>query len=178
MTPQLKQSQPGTTSAAEGSAGIKSTTHTSLIPGGPPSPSPLSSTTHHAMPIPQQAALATMGEAQQERRAQQAPHYSIKKGTEQARSSSLQLGGGSTPGAATPAAARCTLQPTSAIPLAKLGTPHMHRPARDPPFGAGHEQAKLAMDPQPATNKQIISDDHENLQERAQAPEARQLFQL
>ena len=54
----------------------------------------------------------------------------------------------------------------------------MHRPARDLPFGAGHEQAKLAMDPMPTNNKQINSDDRENLQERAQAFEARQLFKL
>jgi len=80
------------------------------------------------------------------------------------------------PAAATPTAVRCTLQPTSAIPLDKLGTPHMHRRARDLPFGAGHEQAKLAMDPMPANNKQIILDDRGKLQARAQAPESRQLF--
>ena len=110
-----------------------------------------------------------MGEAPQERRAQQAPHY----GNEQAGSSSLQLGGGSAPAAATPAAARCSLQPASS---AKLGTPHMHRQARDLPFGAGHEQAKLAMDPKPANNKQIILDDRGKLQACAHAPEARQLL--
>ena len=60
-------------------------------------------------------------------------------------------GGGSTPAAATPAAARCTWQPTIAISLA----PHMHWPARVLPFGAGYEQAKPAMDPQHATTKQI-----------------------
>jgi len=172
MAPQPKQRQPGAPTAAEGAAGIRSTTCTSLILGGPPSPLPLSSTTHHTMMIPQQAALTTNGEARQERRAQQAPHYSIKNGTEQPDSSSLQLGGGSTPVAVTPAAARCTLQ------LARFGTPHMRRLARDLPFGAGLEQAKLAMDPQPDTNKQIISNDHGKLQERAQAPETRQLFKL
>jgi len=125
------------------------------------------------MALPQQAAPTTIGEAQQERRAQQAPHHSVKKGKEQAGSSSLQLGGGSTPAAATPAAVRCTLQPTSP---ATLGTPHMHRQARDLPFGAGHEQAKLAMDPQSANNKQIILDDRGKLQARAQTPEARQLL--
>ena len=169
LTPQLKQKQPGATTAAEGSAGISSTTCISLIPGGPPSPSPLSSTTHPAMALPQQVALTTMGEAQQERRAQQAPHHSIKQGNKHAGSSSLQLGGGSTPPAATPAAVRCSRQPASP---AKLGTPHMHRQARDFPFGAGHEQANLAMDPKTVNNKQIILDVRKKLQTRAQAPEA------
>jgi len=89
MIPQPKHNQPGAPTAAEESAGISSTTCTSPIPGGPPSPSPLSSTTHHAILPPQPAAPTTMGEAQQERRAHQAPHYSIKKGNEQAGSSSL-----------------------------------------------------------------------------------------
>ena len=231
LTRQLMQTQPGATTAAEGPAGTSSTTCTSLIPGGPPSPSPLSSTIHPAVVLPQQAAPTTMGEAPQKRRAQQAPHYSIKHGNEQAGSSSLQLGGGftpaspaplrcslqpassaklgtqhmlrpardlpsgagyeqakpamnpladnnkgggSTPAAAAPAAARCTLQPTIVISLA----PHMHRPARVLPFGAGYEQAKPAMDPQHATTKQLISDDYEKLQECAQASEARQLSKL
>jgi len=54
----------------------------------------------------------------------------------------------------------------------------MHRPTRDLPFGAEHEQAKLAMDPMPANNKQINSDDCEKLQERAQVPETRQVFKF
>jgi len=122
--------------------------------------------------IPQQAAVTIIGVARQERRAQQAPHSSIKKGTEQAGSSSLHLGGGSTPVATTPAAAQGTLH------LTRLGTPHMLRLAQDLPFGAGHEQANLAMDPHPATNNQIISSDPGKLQACAQTPEARQLFKL
>ena len=82
------------------------------------------------------------------------------------------------PAAATPAAVRGTLQPTSAISLDKFGNPHMHRPARGPPFGAGHEHAKHAMDPKPTNNKQIISDVREKLQARTQSPEARQLIKL
>ena len=78
------------------------------------------------------------------------------------------------PAAATPDAARCTLQPTIVISLA----PHMHRPAQVIPFGAGYEQAKPAMDPQHATTKQLISDDYEKLQECEQASEARHLFKL
>ena len=115
LTSQLRQNQPGATTAAEESAGISSTIRISLIPGGPPSPSPLSSTTHPAMALPQQVAPTTMGEAQQERRAQQAPHHSIKQGNKHAGSSSLQLGGGSTPPAATPA-------PTPTIALISLAT--------------------------------------------------------
>ena len=177
-TPQPKQNQPGAPMAAEGSAGISSTTCTRLIPGGPPSPSPLGSTTHHAVPLPLQAAPTTIGEARQDRRAHPAPHYSSKKGTEHAGSSSLQLGGRSMPAAATPAAVRGTLQPTSAISLDKLENPHMHRPTRGPPFGAGHEHAKHAMDPKPINIKQIISEDREKLQARTQSPEARQLLKL
>jgi len=169
LTRQLMQTQPGATTAAEGPDGTSSTTCTSLIPGGPPSPSPLSSTTQPAVALPQQAAPTTMGEAPQERRAQQAPHHSIKHGNEQASSSSLQLGGGSTPAAVTPTAVRCSLQPASS---AKLGIPHMHRQARDLPFGAGHVQANLVMDPVTASNKQIFLDDRGKMQTRAQAPEA------
>ena len=82
LTLQLKKSQPGATTAAEGSAGTESTTYTSLIPGGPSSPSPWSPTTQDARPTPQQAAPTTLGEAQQERMAQQAQHHSIEKGSE------------------------------------------------------------------------------------------------
>ena len=149
LAPRLMQTHSGAT-AAEGPAGTSSTTCTSLIPGGPPSPSPLSSTIHPAVVLPQQAAPTTMGEAPQERRAQQAPHYSIKHGNEQAGSSSLQLGGGFTPAAGTPAPLRCSLQPASS---AKLGTQHMLRPARNLPSGAGYEQAKPAMNPLAANNK-------------------------
>ena len=53
----------------------------------------------------------------------------------------------------------------------------MHRPALGLPFGAGHEQAELAMDPLPATSKKINSDDRKKLQTRTQTPEARQLLQ-
>jgi len=159
MTPQPKRNQPGAPTAARGSAGISITTGTSLIPGGPPSPSPLGSTTHHAMPLLLQAAPTTIGEAQQDRRAHQAPHYSSKKGNKQAGSSSLQIRGRSMPAAATPTAVRGILQPTSAISPDKPGTPHMHRPAQGLAFGAGHKHAKHAMDPKPTNNKQIISDD-------------------
>jgi len=150
MNPQPKQNQPGAPTATAGAAGISSTRCTSLIPDGSPSPSPLSPTTHHAAPALQQAAPTTIGKAQPECRAQQAPPHRIKKGNEQAGSSRLQPRGGSTPAAATPAAARGTLQPASAISLTEPGTPRMHRLARDLPFGAGHGQAELAMDPLPA----------------------------
>ena len=165
LTPQLMQTHSGATTAAEGPAGTSSTTCTSLIVGGPPPPSPLSSTIHLAVALPQQAAPTTMGEAPQESRAQQAPHY----GNEQDGSSSLQLGGGFTPAAFTPAPLRCSLQPASS---AKLGTPHMHRQARGPSFGKGHVQANLVMDPVTASNKQKNLDDRGKLQTRTQAPEA------
>mmetsp|Transcript_26000 Transcript_26000/g.38203 ORF Transcript_26000/g.38203 Transcript_26000/m.38203 type:complete len:341 (+) Transcript_26000:119-1141(+) len=48
LAPRLMQTHSGATTAAEGPAGTSSTTCTSLIPGGPPLPSPLCSTTHHA----------------------------------------------------------------------------------------------------------------------------------
>ena len=150
MTPQPKQNQAGAPTAAAGAAGLSSTSCTSLIPDGSPSPSPLSPTTHHIAPAPQQTAPTTNGKAQPECRAQQAPHHYIKNGNEQAGSSSLQLGDGSTPVAVTPAAVRGTLQPTSVNSLTEPETPRLHRPARDPPFGAGHEQANLAIDPLPA----------------------------
>jgi len=172
-TLQLIQTQSGATTAAEGPAGTSSTTCTSLIPGGPPSPSPLSSTTQPAVALPQQAAPTTMGEVPQERRAQQAPHHSIKHDNEQAGNSILQLEGGSTPAATTPATVRCSLQLACS---AKLGTLHMHRQARDLPFGAGHVQANLVMDPVTANNKQKKLDDRGKLQTRAQAPETRQLL--
>ena len=72
--------------------------------------------------------------------------FALFFGNEQAGSSRLQPRGGSTPAAGTPAAARGTLQPASAISLTEPG----HRLARDLPFGAGHGQAELAMDPLPA----------------------------
>ena len=139
MTPQPKQNQAGAPTAAAGAAGLSSTRCTSLIPDGSPSPSPLSPTTHHIAPAPQQP----NGKAQPECRAQQAPHHYIKNGNEQAGSSSLQLGDGSTPAAGTPDAVRGTLQPASPISLTEPETPRMHRPARDLPFGAGHAQTKL-----------------------------------
>ena len=104
--------------------------------------------------------------------AQQAQHHSIEKGSEQACSNSLQLGDRSTPAAVS---ARYTSQMENTITRA-LRTPHMHWHARDLPFGAGHEQAKLAMDPLPASTKQINSDDHKKLQASTQAPEAHQLL--
>jgi len=112
--------------------------------------SPLSPTTRYIAPTPQQAAPTTNGKAQPECRAQQAPHHYIKNGNEQAGTSSLQLGDGSTPAAVTPAAVRGTSQPASPISLTEPETPRMHRPARDLPFGAGHAQTKLTMDPLPA----------------------------
>ena len=154
---QLRQRQPGATMAMEGSAGTKSTTYTSLIPGGPPSPSPRDLTTHDAMLTLQQAAPATTGEAPPERRAQHARHHSSETGHKHAGSNRLQLGGESTPATAS---VRGTLQPTKPITPAKLRTPHMPRPAQDLPFGAGHEQDRQAMDLMPANNKQKNSDDH------------------
>jgi len=53
----------------------------------------------------------------------------------------------------------------------------MPRPARDPPFGAGHEHAKHVMGQMPANNKQTNSDDREMLQEHAQAFKSLQLSQ-
>jgi len=97
---QLRQSQLGATMATAGSAGTKSTTYTSLILGGPPSPSPRNLTTHDAMPTLQQTAPVTTGAAQHERRAQHARHHSPEKGNKQAGSNSLQLGGEATPAAA------------------------------------------------------------------------------
>jgi len=176
MTPKSKQTQPGAPTATAGAAGIRSQRCTSLIPDRSPSTLPLSPTTHHAEPAPKLAAPTTMGKAQPECRAQQAPHCCIKTGNEQAGSSSLQLGGGSTPAAATPAAVRGTLQPTSAISLMQPGTPRMQQPARDLPFGAGHEQAELAMDPEPASSKEINSDDRKKMQTSTQTPEVRQLL--
>jgi len=46
----------------------------------------------------------------------------------------------------------------------------MLRPARDPPFGAGHEQAKHVMGQMATKNKQKKSDDREMLRKPAQAP--------
>ena len=60
--------------------------------------------------------------------------------------------------------------------LFQIGTQHMHTPAQDPSFEADYEQTKFAMHPQPAINLKIISNDHENLQDSAQASEALQLL--
>ena len=147
---QPSRRQPGATTATEGSAGAQSTTCTSLIPGGPPSPSPRDLTTHDAMPTLHQVEPTTTGEAPPERRAQHARHHSSETGHKHAGSNRLQLGGESTPATAS---VRDTLRPTKPITPAKLRTPHMPRPAQDLPFGAGHEQDRQAMDLMPANNK-------------------------
>jgi len=168
---QLSRRQPDATTAMEGSAGAKSTTCTSLIPGGPPSPSPRDLTTHGARPALQQAAPATTGEAPPERRAQHARYHSPETGHKHAGSNRLQLGGKSTPAATS---ARDTLPPTKPITQGKLRTLHRPGPARDLPFGAAHEQVKHVMDQLPANNIHKISDDRKMVQGCAQASEALQ----
>jgi len=97
--------------AVEGSAGTKSTTYTSLIPGRPPSPSPLNLATHDVLPALQPAAPTTTGDAPHERRAQHAQYLSPEKGNEQADINGLQLGGESTPHAAVAQRALQSIQP-------------------------------------------------------------------
>jgi len=121
----------------------------SRIHDGTPPPQPRTSTPHAIMPMLQRAAPTTTRRAQHERKAQTARRHPLKDGNEQA-GSSLQLGGDSTPHAAL---AHYTLQPTQPSVKDKTSTQHMPTPARDLPFGAGHEQAKLAMDPMSTTSK-------------------------
>ena len=181
MTSQPKQHMAGAPTAAAGATGISSTMCTSLSLARSPLPSPLSTTTPYTKPTLRPAAPTTNGKAQSECRAQQAPLYYNKHGNKQASSSSLQLGGGSTPAAATPAAvtpaaARSTLQPAITTPRLEPGTPRLHSTARNLPFGAGHEQAEPGMSPLPITSKKINSDDRKKLQAGTKIPEARQLF--
>ena len=113
------------------------------------------------------ATPTTTRRAQHERKAQPARPHPLEEGNEQAGSNSLQLGGESTPHAAL---AQCTLQPMKPSIKAKPSTQHMLTPARDLPFGAGHEQAKHVRGPTPTTYKQKKSDDRKMLQQHAQAP--------
>jgi len=110
-TSQLRLHRPGAMTAVEGSAGTKSTTYTSLIPGRPPSPSPLNLATHDVLPALQPAAPTTTGDAPHERRAQHAQYLSPEKGNEQADINGLQLGGESTPHAAVAQRALQSIQP-------------------------------------------------------------------
>jgi len=173
-TSQRRQSQPGDTTAAKRPARTMDTTYISLIHDGPPSPPPWNSTPHDAMPTLQRAAPTITGRAQLERTAQPPRHHPPEKGNEQASSNSLQLGSESTPHTAS---AQHTSQPTKPSTKARPRTQHMLRPTRDPPFGAGHEQAKHVLGQMPTKNNQKKSDDREMLQKRAQAPTARQLSQ-
>jgi len=108
--------------------------------------------------------------AQPECRDQQDPHHRIKKGYKPAGSDRLQPGGGSTPAAAAPAAVRGPLQPDGVISLPELGNLRMHRPARDLPLGAGHEQAERTVDPLPASSTKINSDDRKKLRQAHKHP--------
>jgi len=161
-TPQRRQSQPGDTTAAERPTGTIDTTYISLIHDGPPSPPPWNSTLHTAMPTLQPAAHTIIGRAQHERRAQPARDHPPEEGNEQAGSNSLQLGGESTPHTTF---APCTLQPMKPITKATPRTQVMIMPARDPPFGDGHKQAKHVRGQKqpglPTKNKQKNPDDRE-----------------
>jgi len=126
------------------------------------------------MPTLQRAAPTITGRAQLERTAQPPRHHPPEKGNEQAGNNSLQLGSESTPHTAS---AQHTSQPTKPSTKARPRTQHMLRPTRDPPFGAGHEQAKHVLGQMPTKNNQKKSDDREMLQKRAQAPTGRQLSQ-
>ena len=125
-TSHLRQSQPGATTAAEGSAGTMDTTHISLIHDGTPSPQPRNSTPHATMSTLQRAAPTTTRRAQHERKAQPERLHPPEKGNEQAGSNSLR--GESTPHVVL---AQCTLQPMKPIIKAKPSTQHMLTPARD-----------------------------------------------
>ena len=123
MTPQPTRHLAGAPTTVAGAAGISSTLYTSLIVDVSALPSPPSLTTHNTVPVWRQAIPITNGKAQSVCGAQQALHPHHKIDNKQAGSSSLQLEGGSSPAAATPAAAWDTLQPNSAIsrPGACLG---------------------------------------------------------
>jgi len=114
------------------------------------------------MPMLQRAAPTTTRRVQQKRQAQPARPHPSKKGNEQAGSNSLQMGGESTPHELA-ALAQCTLQPMQPSMKGKPSTQHMPTPARDLPFGAGHEQAKHAMGHMPANIKQKNFDSREML---------------
>ena len=176
MTSQPTRHLAGAPTTAAGAAGINSTLYTSRVFNVSSLPSPLSPTTHHIGPAWRQTAPATKGRAQSECVAQQALHPHNKIDTKQAGSSSLQLGGGSSPAAATPAVAWHTLQPNSAISRPEPGTPRMHRVAHDLSLGAGYEQTEPGLNPLPATPKKINSVDCKKLQSVTQVPEAPQLF--
>ena len=158
-TSQVRQRQLGSTTAAQRPAGTMDTSHVSRIHDGTPPPQPRTSTPHAIMPMLQRAAPTTTRRVQHERKAQPARPYPLKDGNEQA-GSSLQLSGDSTPHAAL---AHWTLQPTQPSMKDKPSTQHMPTPARDLPFGAGHEQAKHAMGHMPANIKQNFFDDREML---------------
>jgi len=115
----------------------------------------------------QRAAPTITGRTQHEHKPRPARPHSLEEGNEQAGSNSLQLGGESTPHAAS---AQRTLQSTQPSTKARPRNQHMFRPTRDPPFGVGHEQAKHVLGQTPTKNKQKKLDDREMLQKRAHAP--------
>ena len=99
-TSQLRQRQPGATTATEGSAGTMDTTYISLINDGSPSPQSRNSTPHATMPTLQRVVPTTTRRAQHERKAQPERPHAPEEGNEHAGSNSLHLGGESTPHAA------------------------------------------------------------------------------
>ena len=177
-TPKPRKNLHGAPPAAVGLAGTSGTSCTRLASGGPPSSPPLRPTPHYAEHRPLHAAPTTTGEAGQDRKAYQAPHFSIMRIIEQTGGGGLQLGTRVLSAAATTPATKGTLPPTLEISLDKLGTLHMPRLARGPPFGVGHEHAKHAVDPKPTTNNKRISDDHGMLLARTKSLESRQLPRL
>ena len=162
---QYRKSQLGNTSAADQTAGTMGTSHISVIQDGPAQPPPWNSTPHTSTQTLQQVNAPTiLGRAQNEHKAQPARYHSPEAGNEQADSSSLQLGGESTAHATF---VQYTLQPKQLSAMAKPGTQHMIMPARDPPLGDGHEQAKHVMGQEqsglPTKNKQKNPADREIL---------------
>ena len=108
--------------------------------------------------------------------AQQTPHFLNKHGNKQASSSGRQLGGESTPAAATHATAWSTLQPSATTPRLEPETPCLCSNARNLPFGTRHEQAEPGLSPLPITSKKINSDERKKLQAATKIPEARQFY--
>jgi len=157
-------------------AGINSALYTSRFFIISSLPSPFSPTTHHTGQAWHQDAPIIKDRAQLESVAQQALHPYNKIDTKQAGSSSLQLGGGSSPAAATPAVPWDTLQPNRAISRPEPGTPRMQRAAHDLSLGAEYEQTEPGLNPLPATLKKINSIDCKKPQSVTQAPEAPQLL--
>jgi len=155
-------------------AGSNSTLYTSRFFITSSLPSPFSLTTHHTGQTGHQAAPITKDRAQPEGVAQQALHSHNKSDTKQAGSSSLQLGGGSSLAATTPAVAWATLQPNNAISRPEPETPRMHQAAYDLSLGAEYERTEPGLNPLPASPTEINSVDRKKPQSVTQAPEAPQ----